>query len=118
MFEKLSESSGNVIGYKAVGKITGADYKKLEPELEELVKQEGNIRMLLDLEFDSMTVKAMESDLALGRKFHKNIDKLAIVGDRKWEEWMASMAEKLFAREAKHFRAADTDAAWTWLREN
>lgn len=118
MFEKLSGSSGNVIGYKASGKMTAADYDKLEPEVEALVKQEGNIRMLLDLEFDEMTVKAMESDLKMGRKYHKNIEKLAIVGDKRWEEWMTSMANKLFAHEAKHFHTADMDAAWAWLREN
>ncbi len=118
MFEKLSESSGNVIGYKATGKVTAADYEKLEPEVEDIVTQNGNIRMLFDLEFDAMTVKAMESDLAFGRKFHKNIDKLALVGDKKWEEWMTSMANKLFAHEAKHFHTADMDAAWAWLREN
>jgi hypothetical protein len=118
MFEKLSGSSGNVIGYKASGKMTGADYDKLEPEVEALVKQEGNIRMLLDLEFDEVTMKAMESDLKMGRKYHKNIEKLAIVGDKKWEEWMTSMANKLFANEAKHFHTADMDAAWAWLREN
>ncbi|RCV63456.1 SpoIIAA-like [Methanophagales archaeon] len=118
MFEKLSESSGNVIGYKASGKLTAADYERIEPEVEDLVKQVGDISMLLDLEFDEVTMKAMESDLAFGRKFHKNIDKLAIVGDKKWEKWMASMANKIFAHEAKHFHTADMNAAWAWLREN
>ncbi|MCJ7443618.1 MAG: STAS/SEC14 domain-containing protein [Methanotrichaceae archaeon] len=49
MMEKLAESSGNVVGYKAIGKITASDYMKLGPEVKALVEKEGNIRMLFDL---------------------------------------------------------------------
>ena len=30
MIEKLNESSGSVVGYKVVGKVTVEDYQKLE----------------------------------------------------------------------------------------
>jgi len=94
MFEKLSESSGNVIGYKASGKLTAADYEKLVPEVEALVRQEGNIRILMDLEeFEGEEVKARASDLKFGHEFRKNIDKMAFVGDKRWEKLMAPLAK-------------------------
>jgi hypothetical protein len=49
MFEKLADSSGNVIGYKAIGTITASDYQKMEPEVKALVEKEGNIHLLIDL---------------------------------------------------------------------
>jgi SpoIIAA-like len=49
MFEKLAGSSGNVVGYKTIGKISASDYKDLEPTVKALVKKEGNIRMLFDM---------------------------------------------------------------------
>jgi hypothetical protein len=49
MFEKMAGSSGNVVGYKAVGTITASDYKKLEPEIKALVEKQGNLRMLFDV---------------------------------------------------------------------
>ena len=120
MIEKLSESSGNVIGYKTVGKLVAADYDMIVPEVEALVKQEGNIRMLMDLdEFHGATIKAEWSDLKFGREFRKNIDKMAIVGDKSWEKWVTSLVKPLsYAREAKYFHIADIGAAWAWLRED
>ena len=119
MFEKLSESSSNVIGYKASGKLTAADYEKLVPEVEALVRQEGNIRILIDMEeFEGEEVKAWASDLKFGHEFRKNIDKMAFVGDKRWEKFMAPLAKLFYAHEAKHFHTADMDSAWAWLREN
>ena len=39
MLEKLDESSGHIVGYKTVGKITPEDYQQLEPEVQALVNQ-------------------------------------------------------------------------------
>ena len=50
MIEKLSESAGNAIGYKVVGMIAPADYDGIVPEIEDMVRQEGNIRRLMDME--------------------------------------------------------------------
>lgn len=119
MFEKMSKSSGNVIGYKAIGKLTPADYEKLVPEVEELVKQVGNFRMLMDLEeFQWETVKAWWQELKFSHEFRKNIDKMAIVGDKRWEKWITPLVKPFYAREAKYFHTADIDAAWAWLRED
>ena len=41
MIKKLAESSGKVVGYKAVGTITASDYMTLEPEVKALVEKEG-----------------------------------------------------------------------------
>jgi hypothetical protein len=68
MFEKLAESSGNVVGYKAVGKLKPSDFKALEPEVKALIEQdrikkqyqyrEGSIRLLFDMaEYKGETVR-------------------------------------------------------------
>jgi hypothetical protein len=118
MFEKMNESTGNVAGYRVVGKITKDDYKTLVPEVEALIEQEGNIRLLLDMEqFKGEEVKAWGADLNFGREFHKKIDRLAIVGDKRWEKWLTALADPFYAQEAKYFKTDDRDAAWSWLRE-
>jgi hypothetical protein len=42
---------------------------------------------------------------------------MAIVGDKRWEKWMASVAKHFYAKDAKYFPSADTAKAWAWLRE-
>ena len=87
MIQKLDQSSGNVIGYKISGTVSKSDYQELVPEVESLVQQEGNIRLLLDLtEF-------------------------------KWEKWVAKLSEPFFARESEFFHSDNNEDAWTWLQQ-
>lgn len=116
MFEKMSQSEGKVVGYKVVGTITKADYEIFVPEVEALVKQEGTINMLLDMtHFKWEKINAWGSDWKFGREYHQKIDKLALVGDKKWEEWITKLAEPFFAGQAKFFPPDDMDDAWKWL---
>jgi hypothetical protein len=118
MFEKMNESSGSVIGYRVAGTITKDDYGQLVPEVEALLQEEDSICMLLDMTpFKWEKVRAWGSDWRFGRDYHKKITKLAVVGDKKWEKWLTSIADPFYAQDAKYFRSADMDAAWAWLRE-
>jgi len=117
MLEKLSESSGNVIGFKAVGDITKADYDILTPEVESLAQQHDSICLLMDLtEFKWEKAEAWRADMKFGSQFRKNIAKMAIVGDKKWEKWLTKVCAPFYAREAKHFSSDDIGSAWDWLR--
>ncbi len=118
MYEKMAESSGNVVGYKAVGTITDADNKKLESEVKALVEKQGNIRLMFDMsQFKWEKAEAWGSDLRFGHEFHNKIDKMAIVGDKTWEKLMTNLAKHTYARDAKYFQSADIAKAWSWLRE-
>jgi len=118
LIEKLGESSGNVIGYKLSGTITKDDYGVMVPEVEELVKEHGSIRLLLDIEeFKREAVRAWGADMKFGKHLRNQIDKMAIVGDKKWEEWMTHLAKPFFANDSKFFHPADAASAWAWLRE-
>ena len=119
MFEKLSESSGAVVGYKIVGKVTAEDYAQLNPEVQALVDQYGDtVCMLLDLQaFAGEEVKAWLPDLKFGHRFHEKIARIAIVGDKRWEKWLTALADPFYAREARFFYPEEIDAAWAWLRE-
>ena len=118
MIEKMTESSGNVLGYKFTGTITVDDFKKMEPEVDALVQKEGNVRILFNLTgFKWEKIDALVADLKFGHKFHEKIQKLAVVGDKTWEKWITQLALRFYAKEAKYFPSADTAKAWSWLRE-
>jgi hypothetical protein len=119
MIEKLTESSGNVVGYKAIGVITSDDYLKLEPEVRDLIEKVGNIHMLIDLtDFQWERLEAWLPDIEFGYEFHNKIDKLAIVGDKTWEKWIAHLAKPFYARNVKFYHTDDIAKAWTWLRSD
>lgn len=119
MFEKLNESSGPVVGYKIIGKVTPEDYQQLNTEVQALVDENNEVCLLLDLqEFAGEEVKAWLPDLKFGHRFHDTIAKMAIVGDKRWEKLIAALADPFYAKDAKFFHAEETDKAWAWLRED
>ena len=71
MIEKMSESEGKILGFKAVGTVTKADYKVLVPEVQTLIEKEGSISMLLDLrQFKWEDIGAWMADMNFGRTYH------------------------------------------------
>lgn len=118
MIKEINRSSGSVVGYKISGTITREDYETFVPQVQALVKQEGNINMLLDLEgFEWEKVSAWGADMKFGHDYHKKIAKMAIVGDKKWEKWLTKLVDPFYAIQAKYFHTTEMDAAWDWLRE-
>jgi len=120
VFEKLSESSGPVVGYKVVGKVTVEDYQQLNPEVQALVEQyDDDVCLLLDFqEFAGEEVKAWLPDLKFGHRFHDKIEKMAIVGEKRWEKWLTALVDPFYAQDAKFFHPDEMDKAWSWLRED
>jgi hypothetical protein len=114
----IKRLSANVVGYKAIGEITAADYEKLVPEVKALIEKEGNIRILFDLtDFKWEKLEAWLADLKFGYEFHNQIEKMAVVGDKTWEQWMTHLARPFYAQDAKFFHSEDIDKAWAWLRD-
>ena len=69
MIELMPESAGNIVGIRATGTLTGADYEKvLIPRLEELFGEYGRLRILLcmDEEFAGWDLSAAWDDAAFG----------------------------------------------------
>ena len=46
------------------------------------------------------------------------VDRIALVGDQKWEEWMAKVCKPLTMAKVEYFDASNLDAAWDWLEES
>lgn len=117
MIERMTESEGRVLGYRVIGKVTKEDYDELSREVEALVAREGSLALLIDLEqFEGEGPGAWGADLKFGRTYRHDIERMAIVGDKRWERLMAKLAEPFFARESEFFAVEQRARAWEWLR--
>ena len=118
MLEKLSQSSGNVVGYKVTGRLTKEDIATVTADVEALLQQEDSIRLLLDLEaFEGEEKDALGSHRRFRHEHRKHITRMAVVGDKKWHEWMMAIVDLFYyGRENRFFPADQRDAAWEWLR--
>jgi hypothetical protein len=56
-------------------------------------------------------------DLKLGVKHHGDVERLAMIGEKKWQQWMAQFSKPFTAAEVRYFDKTDAPAAHAWLEE-
>ena len=118
MFEIMDESNGKLLGVRAKDVIKRTDYDELVPKCEKLIKEEGSMSMLIDMKgFKLEAPSAWRADFHFGHEFHNKIERMAIVGDRWWEDWMTDFCRHFYAQQAKYFHSSEMAAAWDWLKE-
>jgi len=117
MLEILSESGGNVVGARVGGRMGGDECKVLSEHVEELIEVHKSVRLLLDLsECDHVDPAAAWEEFVLGVKHWNDLERIAIVGDAKWNEVAARTLNRLAYGEAEHFAKDEIAGAWVWIR--
>jgi SpoIIAA-like len=118
MIETLQTSSPKVIGFRLSGKLHDEDYKSFVPAIDAAVAGEGRIRLLAKFEdFHGWDLHAAWDDFRFGIRHYRSFDRIAMVGDRKWEKWMVTLCKPFTKAKVKYFDASDVDAAWNWIGE-
>ncbi|MGI2109284.1 STAS/SEC14 domain-containing protein [Shewanella frigidimarina] len=119
MLQFIPVFDGNTIAVRASGQLTLEDYQQFLPQLETQIKRLGKISLLF--EFDNFTgwdLDAAIDDIKFGMKHLSDFDRIAMVGDKSWEHWMAIIAKPfLISSEVRYFNREDLQQAWDWLRE-
>jgi hypothetical protein len=112
------EAAGNIVYVAVSGKLEKEDYEIFVPEMEGAIKQHGKIRLLFELrDFQGWSASAAWEDTKFGVKHFQDIERLAIVGDNKWEKGMAFIARPFTMAKVHYFDIAEWDEAERWLRE-
>ncbi len=115
MIEQLPQSTAKVLGFKISGKLHDEDYKKFVP-LIDAVAGSGTVRVLAWFEdFHGWDLHALWDDIKFATTHCTKIERVAMVGDRKWEAWMATVCKPFTAATLRYFDKAEIDAAWAWL---
>ena len=117
MIEQLPAPSGQVLGFKLSGKLHDEDYKHFVPAVDAAAAN-GKVRMLAQFhDFHGWDVKALWDDIKFSTTHCTKIDRIALVGEKKWEEWMAKVCKPFTMAKIQYFDAAKIDDAWKWLKE-
>lgn len=118
MIEPLKHDSSTVLGFKLSGKLHDEDYKTFVPAVDAAIAEEGKVRMLALFEdFHGWDMHALWDDTKFATTHCTKIERIALVGDKKWEEWMAKVCKPFTMAKVKYFDAHEIDDAWKWLDE-
>jgi hypothetical protein len=118
MIERLDSGSDKVLGFKLSGKLRDEDYKHFVPAVDEAVAKQGKVRLLAQLaDFRGWDAHALWDDIKFATKHCFEVERIALVGDSKWEEWMAKVCKPFTMAKVQYFDAKDIDKAWSWVKE-
>jgi hypothetical protein len=119
MIEQLTRSAGNVLGFKLSGKLHDEDYRIFVPAVDAVVAANGKVRLLAWFhDFHGWDLDALWDDIKFATTHCAKVERIAIVGDKNWEEWMSKVCKPFTLATVKYFDAAELDAAWDWVGES
>lgn len=110
------EESGKTVTVRVSGKLSKSDYAHFVPELERLIGQQGKLRLLLEMhDFHGWEAGAVWEDVKFDVKHFKDIERLAMVGETKWEQGMSWFCKPFTTAKIRYFDRADLEEARRWL---
>lgn len=109
---------GKVLVVRVSQKLSKEDYEQFTPEIERLVGRFGKLRILFEMHnFEGWDAGALWEDVKFDAKHFNDIERLAFVGDKKWEKGMATFCRAFTTAEIKYFDWHDVDEAQAWIEE-
>jgi hypothetical protein len=117
MSVSLREEAGDkYVTVELSGKLTAADYQRFGGEIDRLVQQHGKLRVLAVMhDFHGWTAGALWEDIKFDFKHFSHLEKLALVGETKWEEGMAVFCKPFTTAKIRYFDRTKIDEAKAWL---
>lgn len=106
------------LSLKATGKLSHADYLIINPMIDSALQgvKDSDIKAFIDgSELQGWELRAAWDDFKLGLKHGNEFSKIAIFGNKKWQEYTAKIGSWFISGEVKYFE--DSDQALAWLQE-
>ncbi len=115
---KVKMRQGNFLELKATQQITEHDIRAVLPQVQDLFEHTDSARVLLHVaDFKGWTLKGLMEDLKFTAAHRKDFDKVAVVGDSKAHELLATMAKPLIAGSVRYYSAETEESeARKWLQ--
>jgi hypothetical protein len=111
-----TQDGHKILAVRASDKLTKEDYEHFIPEVERLIKQEGKIRLLFEMhDFHGWEAGALWEDIKFDFKHFADIERLAMVGEKKWEEWMATFCKPFTSAQVRYFDQNQAEDARRWI---
>lgn len=110
--------NGKLAEVHVSGRLTKSDYGILLPELERMIRSQGKIRMLVVLHhFRGWSAGALWEDLKFDFKHYGDIERLAVIGDERWQSDTAAFTMPFTQAEVRYFPSEQDRTARRWIDE-
>jgi hypothetical protein len=118
MIETIETGSAKVVGWKLNGTLHDEDYQRFLPQVESILTSQGKVRLFVQFEdFHGWDLHAAWDDMKFGMRHYADFERIAMVGDRQWEKWMAALSKPFTGAKVRYFDRSQIEDAWCWLLE-
>ena len=118
MIEMLTGLPTNTVGFKLVGKLHDEDYKKFVPLVDAEIARDGKVNVLAQFhDFHGWDLHALWDGIKFSTTHCTKIDRIALVGDRTWEKWMAKVCKPFTMAKVRYFDESQMESARERLAE-
>lgn len=94
------------------GKLEKIDYDSLLPLLKERIGRSGTINLYWELrDFEGWTWDALGADARFNVEHKDDFLRIAMVGERKWHEWMTKLMKLFTSPEVRYFDLSESEDA-------
>lgn len=114
---KLEEQEDlKIVNLKFSDTLDKEDYELFVPQLENLMKHEDKVRILVELnEFKGLTPGALWEETKFTFKHFNDIDRIAVLGESRKEKIITEFTKPFTGAEVRFFHTAEIDEAKKWL---
>ncbi|WP_148041357.1 SpoIIAA family protein [Rufibacter immobilis] len=118
MIQTVETENSDLFAVKATGTLDKADYDQLLPALEAKIKQHGKINLYWEMtNFDGWEPAGFWQDIKFDVTHANSFQKVAIVGDQKWEDWMTQALKPFTSAQVRFFPAEESAQAMLWVTQ-
>jgi hypothetical protein len=116
MIAALDDRPEGVLGFRASGEITAADYTDvLKPAIDDVLRRGDDVRIVLVFDdWSGMSGAAVWEDLKMGIERFTKWKRIALVTDIDWMRHATSLFGWMTPGDVKSFSLAEHDAAVAW----
>jgi hypothetical protein len=117
MSAEIIDNTGGIVTAKITGKLTHTELAAMQKSATDIIRQQGKARLLVVTEdFHGWEKGGDWGDLSFQMENDAHIEKLAIVGEKKWEDLaLVFTAKGLRKFPIEYFQPADLAKARAWL---
>lgn len=110
------QHGGKIAIVRVTERLSREDYDAFVPEVERMIGRFGAVRMLVEMhDFHGWDAGALWEDIKFGAKHFANIDRLALVGDKKWQKGMSAFCKPFTTAQVRYFDDAEIQQAHEWI---
>ena len=113
---RISLSNG-IVTVEVSGTLTQKDYDELIPSWKAAIASHGKMRLLFIMrDFHGWEPKAAWDDFRFGLTHDAEVKQIAMVGEKKWQEWMTKIASWFVGADVRYFNISKQTEAEKWVK--